>query len=177
MSALARHFRPGQTLFKEGEPSKSLFIVKRGTLAIRKMKGDGFIELARVHQNEVVGELAFFDKQPRSATCLALVEVEVLEIAYTDLDKIYKSIPTYLKTIFACVTDRLRKADEVIKRLQKNLISEKEGVVGEKKMDEKTAETHALLQAVNGGSAVDESIKAEIEKDLGETIVEKKTGT
>jgi CRP/FNR family cyclic AMP-dependent transcriptional regulator len=124
MSSPIKVFHPGQYLFKEGEVSKSLFLIKKGSVGIRKMKGGAFVELARLYTNEVVGELSFFDRQPRSAAAVALNEVEVLEITFESLEKVYHSMPDYLKTIMASVADRLRKADDMIRKLQKNVITE-----------------------------------------------------
>jgi len=100
-----------------------MFLIKRGTIAIRKMKGSAFVEIARVYANEVLGELSFFDRLPRSASAVALTEVEVLEIKFDALDKIYGSVPDYMKSIMASVADRLRKANETIRRLQKNTVA------------------------------------------------------
>lgn len=124
MSAIQRYFRPGQFLFREGEPSHCMFLIKKGTVAVRKRRGSGYIEIARIYTNEVIGELSFFDRQPRSAAAVALTEVEALEIDFVSLDKIYKGVPDYMKTIMASVADRLRKANEMIRRLQKDVIEE-----------------------------------------------------
>lgn len=99
---------------------RSLFLVIKGTLSIRKMKGSAYVEIARVYANEVVGELSFFDRQPRSAAAFALTEVEVTEIGFDSLDKVFQSTPPYLKAMIAAMSDRLRKADDTIKRLQKS---------------------------------------------------------
>jgi CRP-like cAMP-binding protein len=124
MSAAQKYFRPGQYLFREGEPSRCMYLIKKGTVAIRKMKGAAYVELARLYSNEVLGELSFFDRQPRSAAAVALTEVEVLEIKFDSLDKIYAGVPDYMKTIMASVADRLRKANDMIRRLQKNVVKE-----------------------------------------------------
>jgi CRP-like cAMP-binding protein len=124
MAAIQRFFRPGQYLFREGEPSKCMYLIKKGTIAIRKMKGAAFVEIAKVYSNEVLGELSFFDRLPRSAAAVALTEVEALEVSFDSLDKIYAGVPDYMKTIIASVADRLRKANDTIRRLQKNVISE-----------------------------------------------------
>jgi CRP/FNR family cyclic AMP-dependent transcriptional regulator len=118
MSVVTKIYKAGQTLFTEGEPSRSIFIVKKGALSIRKKKGKAFIEVGKILSNEVLGELSFFDRQPRSATAVALMEVEVLEISFESMEKIYNSIPDYLKTIIASLADRLRKANEVIQTIQ-----------------------------------------------------------
>jgi CRP-like cAMP-binding protein len=122
--ALQKFFRPGQFLFREGEPSNCIFLIKKGTVSIRKMKGPAFVEIARIYSNEVLGELSFFDRLPRSAAAIALTEVETLVISFDSLDKVYAGVPDYMKTIIASVADRLRKANDTIRRLQKNVITE-----------------------------------------------------
>jgi CRP-like cAMP-binding protein len=124
-----------------------MYLIQKGTVAIRKMKSGGFIELAKVYSNEVLGELAFFDRAPRSATAIALSEVEVLEIEFSALQKIYDKIPAYFKTILSCVAERQRKSNETIKRLQRNLVSAKEGVVkrGSQSDGEEIANVLAML--------------------------------
>jgi len=119
MPVASKTLRQGQNLFQEGEPSRSIFIIKKGAISIRKMKGSNFVEVAKVSTNEVIGELSFFDRLPRSATATALNEVEVTEIPFEALEKIYSTVPDYLKTIVAALADRLRKANEMIRMLQK----------------------------------------------------------
>lgn len=94
------------------------------------MKGAAQVEIARVYANEVLGELSFFDRLPRSASAIALTEVEALEIHFDSLDKIYAKVPEYMKTIIASVADRLRKANDTIRRLQKEVVSEGTGSGG-----------------------------------------------
>jgi CRP/FNR family cyclic AMP-dependent transcriptional regulator len=119
MSSLQRFFKTGQFIFKDGDDSRSMFLIRKGTVAIQKVKGDRAIELARIHSNEVLGELSFFDRQPRSASAIALTDVELMEIPFEDLDKVYINVPDYLKTIIASVAERLRRANDTIRRLQK----------------------------------------------------------
>jgi CRP-like cAMP-binding protein len=119
-----REFRPSQFLFREGEQSNSLYLVKKGVVAIRKLKGHHYVELGKIFPNEVLGELSFFDRKARSAAAVAITEVEVLEFSFESLDAIYKDIPDYMKTIMASVAERLRKANETIRKLQRNVVDE-----------------------------------------------------
>ena len=119
MPPVIKVFKPGQVLFEEGAPSTSIFIIKKGAVSIRKMKGKNYVEVAKLQANEVIGELSFFDRQARSATAVALMDVEVTEIPFEAMEKIYNSIPDYLKTIVAAIAERLRKANETIRSLQK----------------------------------------------------------
>lgn len=120
MSAKVKTFLSGQILFKEGEASRHMYLIQKGTVSIRKAKGNSHVELARAFPNQVIGEISFFDRQPRSATAMALNDVEVIEISFQSLDELYTQVPPYFKTIMGCVADRLRKASESIRRLEKS---------------------------------------------------------
>ena len=125
MSAQPRVFLPGQTLFQEGEPSHSLFIITNGNISIRRTEKNSYIEIAKIQPNEVIGELSFFDRLPRSATAVALTTVECLEIPFESLEKMYLSVPNYFKTIVAAIAERLRNANEQIRLLEKKLQAKK----------------------------------------------------
>lgn len=112
-------YKPGQNLFSEGDHSNSIFIIKKGAVSIRKIKNNAFVEVAKLQTNEVIGELSFFDRLPRSATAVALIETEVTEIPFEAMEKIYAAIPDYMKTIVAALAERLRQANEQIRLLQK----------------------------------------------------------
>lgn len=122
--AIQRFFKPSQVLFREGEASNCIYLIKKGTVAIRKMKGSGFVEIARIYSNEVLGELSFFDRLPRSATAVAMTDVEALEISFESLDRSYRTVPEYMRTIIAAVAERLRKANNMIRRLQKSVVTD-----------------------------------------------------
>lgn len=123
MDPAVRTFLAGEQIFCENDPSDCMYLVRKGTVSIRKGKNNsgssGSVEIAKVYTNEVLGELSFFDRRPRSATAIAMTEVEVLEIGFEKLDKIYSQIPDYLKTIMAAVAERLRKANDTIRRLNR----------------------------------------------------------
>jgi len=119
MAVSPKTYKAGQTLFNEGDPSQSIFIIKKGAVSIRKKKGSSFVEVSKLLSNEVIGELSFFDRLPRSASAVAIIDVEVLEIPFESMEKIYSGIPPYMKTIAASIAERLRKANETIRTLQK----------------------------------------------------------
>jgi len=113
-------FKPGQYLFHEGDPSEAIYLIREGTVSIRKMKGAAFTEIYRAHSNEVIGELSFFDRSPRSASAVALTEVDVVEISFKSLEDAYGKIPDFMKSFIITLSTRLRNANDLIKRLQKD---------------------------------------------------------
>lgn len=145
-------FKAGEFLFDEGSPANSIFIIAKGTVAIRKKKNQSFIELDRLGPNSILGELAFFDRHvPRSAAAVAITDVQAMEISFEALDKIYGTIPDYFRAMVASMAERLRKANEKIQRLQKLTI---DGNLSK----EKDTDLESLLKA----SA---EIEAELDKD------------
>ena len=119
-----KKFSAGDFLFYEGDPSKCMYLIQKGAISIRKYKGAAYVELARLYSNEVLGELSFFDRLPRSAAAVAITEVEAVELQFDALDKILSDIPEYMKTIISGVADRLRRANDTIRRLEKKVVSD-----------------------------------------------------
>lgn len=125
VTPVLRQFKHSDYLFHEGDTSQSVFLVQKGIVEIRKTKGTGEIELGRIYANEVIGELSFFDRLPRSASAVASGEVEALEISFDSLNHVYSTVPDYLRAIIASLADRLRRANNQIHTLQREVISEK----------------------------------------------------
>src|SRR6476660_2998145 len=84
----------GATLFRAGEPGESLYIVKSGSveLFIKDTAGQR-ISLAAAEKGEVFGELALLDRGPRSATAMAIVDSELLELRRDELLLLFQKSP------------------------------------------------------------------------------------
>jgi CRP-like cAMP-binding protein len=121
MSSKPSTFRVGESLFQEGSDAKSLFLVKSGRVSIRKAVNGGYIEIAQVGPNQIIGEVGFFDRRPRSADAVALSYCEVVEIPYDALKPMFDPAPDYLKKIVIGLASRLREADETIRELKERL--------------------------------------------------------
>jgi CRP/FNR family cyclic AMP-dependent transcriptional regulator len=126
MAATTRNFKAGEYLFREGDISDTMYVVKEGIISVRKKKSAAYIEIGTIHSKEVLGELSFFDRRPRSASAIAITDVEALEIDFESLDKIYTKVPDYIKTMMAAVAERLRRANDTIRRLQTEVVLEAE---------------------------------------------------
>ncbi len=70
---MAQHrieLKPGEVLFREGDPPDCAFLVQSGSLAITT--GPEPRLLAEVHAGELLGEMAVIDRSPRTATATAI---------------------------------------------------------------------------------------------------------
>lgn len=108
----------GDILFREGDPSDTMYVIKSGRIAITKSKGSGEIILAEKKTGEMLGEMAFFDDKPRSAGAKAVLDTEVITLPFTALHAQFKTFPEWLKAMVRTVNGQLRDANARIKNLE-----------------------------------------------------------
>ncbi|MCM0607076.1 MAG: cyclic nucleotide-binding domain-containing protein [Xanthomonadaceae bacterium] len=110
--------KKGQLVFQEGDTSKAMYLVKKGSIRIFKKKGTNITEIGTVNVGEVLGELAFLDGLPRSASCEALNDAELVEISGAAFTQTLSSIPDWLKAMLKTIVGRLRAASNKIRQLE-----------------------------------------------------------
>jgi CRP-like cAMP-binding protein len=114
-----RRYGPGDIVFSEGAPGTTLLLVAEGTLEALASHGDGRRQiLNRMGEGEIMGEMAFLDPAPRSATVLAVGDVVAYELDHDAMDVLRRRAPAVVAAIVALairdVTRRLRLLDERI---------------------------------------------------------------
>ena len=114
-----KSLRKNDILFREGDPSEAMFVIKSGKIAITKSKGSAEIVLAELGPGDMLGEMAFFDNKPRSAGAKAMVDTVVIELPFKALTAQFKTFPEWLKAIVRTVNTHLRNANTKIKNLEK----------------------------------------------------------
>ena len=73
--------RQGATLFGEGDPGDSLYVLLEGTVEVLKRDSTGTQQtLARLGRGAVIGEMSLISEEPRSASVLAVSELKLLRI-------------------------------------------------------------------------------------------------
>lgn len=110
--------KKGQLVFQEGDTSKAMYLVKKGSIRIFKKKGTAVTEIGTVNVGEILGELAFLDGLPRSASCEALNDSELVEISGQAFTQTLSGIPDWLKALLKTIVGRLRAASNKIRQLE-----------------------------------------------------------
>ena len=85
--------KPGQVLFKSGDASDGMYIIRKGELRVYLEQDGKEVVLATIGDGGMIGEMALFDRQPRSASVKATKETEVTHITVGDFEKLMKQIP------------------------------------------------------------------------------------
>lgn len=87
-------FSLGETVFEETETGESLYIIKKGELKACKKTPDGeLLTLTILKDGDIFGEMSFLDGRPRSATLVAISDLETYEIVKDDFESIVEKHP------------------------------------------------------------------------------------
>jgi CRP/FNR family cyclic AMP-dependent transcriptional regulator len=116
----------GETLFAEGDDSKSMYIVHQGALIFRRQCHDGTqARLLMMRPGDFFGVTSLIEMERRPFSCTAEKDSVLYELTNLDLYKLYKNDPkTYLlvyQNIARELCRRLRKAGERIAALEEAL--------------------------------------------------------
>ncbi|HEY8217141.1 MAG TPA: Crp/Fnr family transcriptional regulator [Acidimicrobiia bacterium] len=116
--ATVRELERNELLFRQGDPSGSLYVVTDGRIAIASQAGDGReTVIAVLEQGGLFGELSLFDEAPRMADARALVDTTVVEIAHEPVRTVLQSRPELLWVVVRLLVQRLRATDEALAEL------------------------------------------------------------
>jgi CRP/FNR family transcriptional regulator, cyclic AMP receptor protein len=110
----------GLALVQAGEDDRALYLLTDGTLGVRMPRAETAFK--SIDAPSVVGELAFFDGSPRSATLDALTDVQVVRIDMECFSRLSDAEPALahamLMDLARILALRLRMASDVISSLR-----------------------------------------------------------
>lgn len=79
-SGLGRTYADGEAVCRQGERAEALFVVQEGLVHIFREENGVETLVGKLGPGEIVGEMAIFDRQPRSATVRAAGTARVLTL-------------------------------------------------------------------------------------------------
>jgi CRP/FNR family cyclic AMP-dependent transcriptional regulator len=109
---VTRHYLKGEPIFKKGDAGAELFVVVEGEIRVHLDGAGREVTLARHGDGSVVGEMAVFDEQPRSAGAQASVDTTVRVLRRDRLHAIVHEHPEVLLEFIKNLSQRLREMDE-----------------------------------------------------------------
>lgn len=100
--------RPGEMLFRQGDPPSGLYALAGGTLKMSSLRADGREAiLAMIDAGTWFGEISLIDGQPRTHDATAIGEVEVLLLPRAVFDALMQEAP-FARAIAALLAGRIR---------------------------------------------------------------------
>lgn len=104
-----------QVLFHQGDDASSLYVVQEGSLKLTRTSSGGRTTiLAVLGAGEVLGEMSLLDRQPRTATAVALTPVTILELDQSRFDALITEHPAVIALLLRHLGQRLRRSNDVV---------------------------------------------------------------
>lgn len=113
--------KQGQVLFKAGDAADGMYLIRQGQLVVFLSKDGNEVELASIGPGGMIGEMAFFDKKPRSASVKAASDAEVTQITPEDFAKLMKQIPKWFVSIMSALSTRLRETNDRLQSVENKI--------------------------------------------------------
>lgn len=119
----------GDTVFREGDPAREMYVVLEGEMEVLKKSRRGReTRVAILGPNDCFGEMSIIDMQPRSATVRALGATRLLVISTEEMDALYrhdlKSYTLIILNIARDLSRRLRVTDGLLADFTANVLEE-----------------------------------------------------
>ena len=123
-AAERREYAAGAAIFTHGQAPDYFYVVESGMVDIRVPAQSGEIAVACFEAGSFFGELAVFDRQPRSAAASAAVDSVLVCIPLQAIAALVENHPPAARQFIAALAHRLRNADELLSRLQVQNVNE-----------------------------------------------------
>jgi len=96
--------RAGGVIFREGEQADELFVIKSGYVRIQI----GNRMVAELTADDIFGEMALIDSESRSATAVAITDVELVPITEKQFLFLVGQTPYFALKVMRTLAQRLR---------------------------------------------------------------------
>jgi CRP-like cAMP-binding protein len=112
-------FEAGDYLFRQDDISQSIYIIFSGNVELSAINvNEEEISFPVVGNGTVLGEIAFFDGKPRTASAKALDTLETIIFTHEDFTRLEEENPKLairiLREFGRITAERLRWADEIL---------------------------------------------------------------
>ncbi|NJD87376.1 MAG: cyclic nucleotide-binding domain-containing protein [Betaproteobacteria bacterium] len=103
-----RRYGGGETLFREGDASDGLYLLRRGSVMVSRTIAGREVVLSYLSAGNYVGEMALLTDTPRSATVRAAVTTEAVVLDAGAFKRVLGRNPKWREEMEARFLDRLR---------------------------------------------------------------------
>ena len=103
-----QHFRAGENIFLEGDQGGSVYLIDKGKVEISKKADYEKVILATLGWNEIFGEMALVDNNPRSATAKAIEDTWVYELKKSTFEQQLVELHPFMRAVFRVLVGNVR---------------------------------------------------------------------
>lgn len=115
--ALGKVYHDGEVIVRQGEVADGIFVIQEGQLEILSESQGKEMRIRVAGKDELVGEMAVFERQVRSATVRALGEARVLTLDRKNFLRRINEDPSLAFRIVETMSRRIRELSVEVVRL------------------------------------------------------------
>jgi len=128
LAGVNKSLKAGSIVFKSGDDPDGMYVVRKGELVVYLEQESEEIVLAKIPAGGIVGEMALFEKRPRSASVKAGVDSEITHISEADFAALMKQIPKWFVGLMGALSSRLRTTNDRLKSLESPGQADRSGI-------------------------------------------------
>lgn len=106
------NYQVGERLCTQGEEGDCAFIILKGAAEVLVNTPEGERKVAEVSENSIVGEIAILCDVPRTATLIAISDMNVLTVSKEDFLKLLKEFPDMSLEVMRTLALRLERTTQ-----------------------------------------------------------------
>jgi len=115
---LGKEYTDGEVICRQGEPGDRMFVIQRGGAIVSHEEGGVANLVGELRAGDIFGEMAIFDRQPRSATVRAKGGARVLTLDKRAFLRQVHEDPTLAYRILEGMSQRIRRLDQELSALR-----------------------------------------------------------
>lgn len=105
-----RRYAAGEAICREGEVSDRLYLIESGVVEVVVGEGSAARAIARLRRGDIFGEMGLLTDEPRSATILPTMPVQVLELDRMSFTETINTCPTVLLNVSRVLVKRQKQS-------------------------------------------------------------------
>lgn len=105
-------YRQNEVIIREGDPGSEMYFIESGRVQIERGDGSSAVIIAELGAGHLFGEMALLTGSHRSATVIAVSDVELWALSQTDFDDLLTAYPNLALAMSRLLSERLRATDE-----------------------------------------------------------------
>lgn len=117
-NSLGKRYEDSECVVRQGEEGSCMYVVQQGELEVVDELSGNNVQLGRLTAGDVFGEMALFEREPRSATVKAVGEAWVLTVDKRTLLRRIKEDPLVALNLIEVLCQRIRTLDEKVTILE-----------------------------------------------------------
>jgi CRP-like cAMP-binding protein len=109
-------YKKGETIVKQGDKEQRMYIILKGEVRIALCDEIREVELTLLKKHDFFGEISLFNKEPRSASAVAMGNVELTYIdSDEELDRFLLKNPGFSRKMVKVLAGRLARTNDIIR--------------------------------------------------------------